>query len=39
MIEDLLPEDQDKVEEYIALLHSKESVLPLAETELDKKIP
>jgi len=37
MIEDLLPEDQDKVEEYISLLHSKESVLPQTETELDRK--
>ena len=37
MIEDLLPEDQDKVEEYITLLHSRESVLSPTESALDKK--
>ena len=37
MFEDLLPEDQDKVEEYIEMLHSKESVIPPEETEMDRK--
>jgi hypothetical protein len=37
MIEELLPEDQEKVEEYISLLHSKESVLPAIDSELDKQ--
>ena len=37
MIEDLLPEDQEKVEEYIGLLHSKESILSPTETDLDKR--
>ncbi len=36
MIEDLLPEDRDKVEEYITMLHSRESILS-SESELDKK--
>jgi hypothetical protein len=35
MIEDLLPEDQDKVEEYISLLNLKKSTLPTNETESD----
>lgn len=35
MIEELLPEDQEKVEEYVALLRAKESVLLQSESEFD----
>jgi hypothetical protein len=35
MIEELPPEDKEKVEEYIYLLHGKDQIVP--ETELDKK--
>jgi len=35
MIEELPPEDKEKVVEYIYLLHGKDRLIP--ETELDKK--